>query len=316
MAQTLSAADPLQIAQSWFEQGRKPALVTVLSVWGSAPRPAGSHLICDEQGNFEGSVSGGCIEAEVIAQAAEVLQQNEPRDLAFGVSDEDAWAAGLSCGGTIRLLITPYDAELHRQVSQIIQAQASRRQITARTDLATGQISFIPAPDSAKITLLDDTSFIRTYRPRPHILVTGAVHIAQALAQMAQITGYDLTILDPRTGFATPERFPATQINTQWPEDFFRHNQPDNFTAIAALSHIPHIDDPALIAALASDCFYIGALGSRKTHAQRLERLTAAGFSTDELTRIHAPIGLAISAQEPAEIAAAILAEIIEAYRG
>lgn len=315
MTETISAADPLQIAQNWFEQGRRIALVTVLSVWGSAPRPAGSHMICDAQGNFEGSVSGGCIEAEVIAQAAEVLQQGEPRDLSFGISDEDAWAAGLSCGGTLRLLITPYDAALHQTIGRIIQAQASRRQITARTDLASGGISLVPAPESAKITLLDDICFIRTYRPRPHILVTGAVHIAQSLAQMAQITGYELTILDPRTGFATKERFPNIRLNTQWPKDFFRHNQPDNFTAIVALSHISHIDDPALIAALASDCFYIGALGSRKTHAQRLERLMATGFSADELTRIHAPIGLAISAQEPAEIATAVLAEIIQAYR-
>lgn len=308
-------ANPLHIAQNWFEQGRKLALVTVLSVWGSAPRPAGSHLICDDQGNFEGSVSGGCIEAEVIAQALDVLVTGQARDLSFGISDETAWSAGLSCGGTIRLLIAPYDAAMHDVVKQIVQAQHDRRRITSRTELATGQITLIPAPDNAKITQLDETGFIQTYRPQPHIVVTGAVHIAQALAQMAQITGYGLSIIDPRSGFATAERFPSVQLHETWPEEFFKTNQPDSFTALVALSHIPHLDDPALTAALKSDCFYIGALGSRKTHAKRLERLTAAGIEATNLERIHAPIGLAISAQEPAEIAVAILAEIIQAYR-
>ena len=307
--------NPLHIAQNWFEQGRKLALVTVLSVWGSAPRPTGSHLICDDQGNFEGSVSGGCIEAEVIAQAVEVLATGQARDLSFGISDETAWSAGLSCGGTIRLLIATYDAAMHEVVKQIVQAQHDRRRITSRTELATGQIALIPAPDNAKITQLDETGFIQTYRPQPHIVVTGAVHIAQALAQMAQITGYGLSIIDPRSGFATAERFPSVQLHETWPEEFFKTNQPDSFTALVALSHIPHLDDPALTAALKSDCFYIGALGSRKTHAKRLERLTAAGFEATNLERIHAPIGLAISAQEPAEIAVAILAEIIQAYR-
>lgn len=308
-------ANPLHLAQNWFEQGRKLALVTVLSVWGSAPRPAGSHLICDDQGNFEGSVSGGCIEAEVIAQALDVLVTGQARDLSFGISDETAWSAGLSCGGTIRLLITPYDAVMHEVLAQIVQAQHDRRRVTSRTELATGQITLIPAPDNAKITQLDETGFIQTYRPQPHIVVTGAVHIAQALAQMAQITGYGLSIIDPRSGFATAERFPSVQLHETWPEEFFKTNQPDSFTALVALSHIPHLDDPALTAALKSDCFYIGALGSRKTHAKRLERLTAAGFEATNLERIHAPIGLAISAQEPAEIAVAILAEIIQAYR-
>lgn len=306
---------PLHIAQGWYEQGRKLALVTVLSVWGSAPRPAGSHLICDDQGNFEGSVSGGCIEAEVIAQAAEVLASGETRDLSFGISDETAWSAGLSCGGTIRLLIAPYNAAMHDSVTQIVQAQAKRQSISCQTDLKSGHITLISAPDNPKITQLIESGFIQTYRPQPHILVIGAVHIAQALAHMARITGYDLSILDPRSGFATAERFAHQTLHETWPEAFFENHQPDSFTAIVALSHIPHLDDPALIAALKSDCFYIGALGSRKTHAKRLDRLAAAGFEAETLARIHAPIGLAISAQEPAEIAVAILAEIIQAYR-
>lgn len=307
--------DPLHTAQSWFEQGRKLALVTVLSVWGSAPRPAGSHMICDEQGNFVGSVSGGCIEAEVIAESAEVLALGQPRDLSFGVSDESAWAAGLSCGGTLRLLITPYDDALHAEIRSINKARAARQPVTSQIDLMTGQITLITAPEGAKVTGLNESTFIQTYRPKPLILVTGAVHITQALAQMALIIGYDLTVLDPRTGFVTTERFPSIRLNTEWPEDYFTNHEPDRFTAVVALSHIPHLDDPALIAGLKKNCFYVGALGSRKTHAKRLERLRAMGLSSEICAKIHAPIGLAIQAQEPAEIATAILAEIIQAYR-
>lgn len=308
-------SDPLHIAQNWFEQGRKLALVTVLSIWGSAPRPAGSHMVCDELGNFAGSVSGGCIEADVIAESAEVLALGQPRDLSFGVSDESAWAAGLSCGGTLRLLIVPYDDALHAEIKSINKARVARQPVISQTDLTTGQITIITAPEGAKVTGLNESTFIQTYRPKPLILVTGAVHITQALAQMALIAGYDLTILDPRTGFATTERFPSIRLNTEWPEDFFKQHQPDRFTAIVALSHIPHLDDPALIAGLENDCFYVGALGSRKTHTKRLERLSAAGLPEETCAKIHAPIGLAIQAQEPAEIATAILAEIIQAYR-
>lgn len=310
-----NTTDPLFIAQDWFKDGRRLALVTVLSVWGSAPRPAGSHLVCDNLGNFAGSVSGGCIEAEVLAQATEVIISGQARVLSFGISDETAWSAGLSCGGTIHLLIAPYDAALNNQVAKIVQGRASRCLVTTHTDLASGQITLMDAPTGSKITIRDETSFTQTYRPAPHILVTGAVHIAQALAQIAAIAGYDLTIVDPRSGFATPERFPSVQLSRRWPEDYFQQNRPDNYTAMVTLSHIPHLDDPALIAALKSDCFYIGALGSRKTHAKRLERLSDAGFSPEQLTRIHAPVGLAIGAQQPAEIATAILAEIIKAYR-
>ncbi|WOC15734.1 putative xanthine dehydrogenase subunit A [Pseudochrobactrum sp. MP213Fo] len=315
MSTIAQTTDPLRIAVNWFEQGRKLALVTVLSVWGSAPRPAGSHLICDDQGNFAGSVSGGCIEAEVLAQAKDVIASGKTCDLSFGVSDETAWQSGLSCGGTIRILITPYDQALHTQISQIITAQAERYELTSHTDLLTGAVTLITPPQSAKITLLDENGFIQTYRPRPHILVTGAVHITQALAQMAAIAGYALTIIDPRSGFATSERFPLTDLIVQWPEDFFQAKSPDRFTAIVALSHIPHLDDPAIIAGLKNQCFYVGALGSRKTHAKRLERLAIAGMDAQSSARIHAPIGLAIAAQEPAEIATAILAQIIQAYR-
>jgi xanthine dehydrogenase accessory factor len=158
--------------------------------------------------------------------------------------------------------------------------------------------------------------FLTVQAPPPRIVVTGAVHISQAMAPMAQLLDLDVTVIDPRTAFATPERFPDVTLLAQWPEEALQQVPLDGYTAFVALTHDPKIDDPALIAALRSDCFYIGALGSRKTHGRRLERLAAAGFGEAQLRRIHAPIGLDIGAVSPAEIALAILGEIVQSLRG
>jgi xanthine dehydrogenase accessory factor len=158
--------------------------------------------------------------------------------------------------------------------------------------------------------------FLTVQAPHPRIVVTGAVHISQAMAPMAKELDLDLVIIDPRTAFATPERFPGVALLPEWPEDVLPQVGLDGYTAFVALTHDPKIDDPALTAALRSDCFYIGALGSRKTHGKRLERLAAAGFGEEATRRIHAPIGLDIGAVSPAEIALAILAEIVSSLRG
>jgi xanthine dehydrogenase accessory factor len=158
--------------------------------------------------------------------------------------------------------------------------------------------------------------FLTVQAPPPRIVVTGAVHISQALAPMAKLLDLDITVIDPRTAFATQERFPEVTLLAQWPEEALQKVPFDGYTAFVALTHDPKIDDPALIAALRSDCFYIGALGSRKTHGKRLERLAAAGFGEADAKRIHAPIGLDIGAVSPAEIALAILGEIVQALRG
>lgn len=158
--------------------------------------------------------------------------------------------------------------------------------------------------------------FLTVQAPPPRIVVTGAVHISQALAPMAKLLDLDVAIIDPRTAFATQERFPEVTLLTEWPEEALQRLPLDGYTAFVALTHDPKIDDPALIAALRSDCFYIGALGSRKTHGKRLERLVAAGFGEADVQRIHAPIGLDIGAVSPAEIALAILGEIVQGLRG
>ncbi|MEP9371372.1 XdhC family protein [Mesorhizobium sp. KR1-2] len=157
--------------------------------------------------------------------------------------------------------------------------------------------------------------FLNVHLPQPRLVVIGAVHISQALAPMAEVAGFPLEIIDPRTAFATPERFPDAPLFAEWPEDVLKTRPLDSYTALAALTHDPKIDDFALKAALEAGCFYVGALGSRKTHARRVERLMAAGASAEEIGRIHAPIGLDIGAASPAEIAVAVLAQVIRAFR-
>ena len=157
--------------------------------------------------------------------------------------------------------------------------------------------------------------FLNVYLPQPRLIVIGAVHISQAMAPIARVAGFDMEIIDPRTAFATPERFPDVPVHAEWPEDVLKRQPLDSYTALAALTHDPKIDDFALKAALDAGCFYVGALGSRKTHAKRVERLLAAGASAAQIERIHAPIGVDIGASSPAEIAVAVLAQVIGALR-
>ena len=211
--------------------------------------------------------------------------------------------------------------------------RAERRAAVVVTDIATGAQRFVAAADVDADPLRDillsrlrsgksgmeetpqGRVFLTVHVPPPRLVVTGAVHISQALAPVARLLGYDVTIVDPRTAFATPERFPDVKLIPQWPDEVLPSLGVDRYTAFAALTHDPKIDDPALLHALSRDCFYIGALGSKKTHARRLERLKAQGVTEAALSRIHAPIGLAIGAVSPGEIAVAIMAEITAALR-
>lgn len=218
-------------------------------------------------------------------------------------------------------------------LSALNRHRANREAAALVTDLATGEVRLVvpgglaedPAAEmlaeafrtgkSATVELGGRAFFINVHVPPVKLIVVGAVHISQALADMARLVELDCTIVDPRTAFATPERFPHVPVIAEWPDIALPPLKPDLFTAFVALTHDPKIDDPALLIALRAGCFYIGALGSRKTHAKRLERLQAAGMSEAELSRIHAPIGLDIGAVSPAEIAVSILGEIIATQR-
>lgn len=220
-------------------------------------------------------------------------------------------------------------------LSRLIDDQAKKRPVALATDLDSGAQTLIyhdeaSGPDAssgdvvaaARGAMQDDRSriyeigdrrvFVEVFNPPKRLLIVGAVHIAQPLSRMASIAGYDVTVIDPRAAFATDERFPGIGLNGEWPDDAMRQLDPDRRTAVVTLTHDPKLDDPGLEVALRSDAFYIGALGSRKTHAGRVERLKAAGFTDPEIGRIHAPVGLAIGAVSPAEIAVSVLAQITE----
>jgi xanthine dehydrogenase accessory factor len=336
----MRALGPFVLAKAldWQAEGRQVALATVIQTWGSAPQPLGSQLLIDADGNFLGSVSGGCVEAEVITEAADVIASGTPRALEFGVEDSRAWSVGLACGGAIRIFVEPLlpedarppDGVLHRLISDV----EVRRQVALVTHLTTGARRLAHAPNdfgpelvsaledafrlgkSAAVQRGDGEIFINMFNPTIRLVIVGAVHVAQPLVPMARALGYDVVIVEPRSAFATKERLGDATISREWPDEALPKIGMDGRTALIALTHDPKIDDPALICALASDAFYVGALGSNKTHAKRVGRLLQAGVLANEIERIHAPIGLDIGAQGAAEIAVSIIAQITAVQRG
>lgn len=313
----MNESDSFSTALVWLEAGHSVAIATVISTWGSAPRVAGSHLFVRADGLFTGSVSGGCIEGEVIAEAQALLASPGIKRLDYGISDAMAWEVGLACGGRISVLVQPVRDEffpidlLHAIVSE----NMAGRPLTISTDMANGMsrtwVGSLPkrATEAAGY-------FLNPYFPPRKLVISGAVHIAQALAPMAMMAGYTVRIIDPRTAFANPARFVGVDLETAWPDEALAALPPDSQTAVVALSHDPKLDDPALIAALNSPAFYIAALGSRKNHASRLERLALQGFDAETLARIHGPAGLPIGAVSPAEIAVSILAQMTATLHG
>lgn len=303
-----SELDRLIAAAGAWRPGRM-ALATVVATWGSAPRARGSHMLVHEDGRFEGSVSGGCVEGEVLHAAAETIADGKTRRLEFGVADESAWAVGLPCGGNIAILVQPVGTSgfPHDLFDRIAEARTEGRTFTVTTNLASGR--------SAADEEVGEGFFINRYMPPRRLLIVGAVQIAQSLASIALELDVAPVVIDPRGRFLTEERFPGVVLDDRWPDEAIQEHAPDAATAIVTLSHDPKIDDPALIAALASRAAYVAALGSRRSHAKRIERLMAAGLGEDALMRIEAPAGIAIGAQGPAEIALSIAAGMIRAFR-
>lgn len=310
-----------EIALQWLREGRGAALATVVETWGSAPRQAGSQLAISGDGQIMGSVSGGCVEGAVVIEALEALTDGTPRLLSFGVSDETAFTAGLACGGAIRVLVEPV-APWQAMLTSLVAARAARQAVAYSIDLTNWQRALIPPGGVADVRLrsdkagVDEGVFIAPHNPPLRLMVVGAVHIAQPLLAMARLAGYDPVLIDPRETFAAAARFPGELVLDDWPDEALMRLVPDARTAIVTLTHDAKLDDPAIRVALESDCFYLGCLGSKKTHATRVERLRSAGFDDVAIARIHAPVGLAIGAKTPAEIAVSIMAEITAVLRG
>ena len=328
----------LDTAARWRAAGRRVALATVVKTWGSSPRPVGSQLAADDKGEFVGSVSGGCVESAVISEARAILKGAPPRLLGFGVSDEQAWEVGLACGGKVEVFVHSIAGQ-EELLAALRRVRAARQPAVLATDLAQGRSALVAEGEAAGDAALraalatyaaralerEQSSvveqegrsyFLQVFAPPRKLALVGAVHIAQALIPMAVAAGYDVTVIDPRSAFAAESRFPGVTMTHEWPAAALAKFAPDRRSAVITLTHDPKLDDPALAAALRSEAFYIGALGSRKTHAARLDRLRELGFGDAELARIHGPVGLSIGAVSPAEIAVSILAQLTQALRG
>ncbi|MDR7125017.1 XdhC/CoxI family protein [Pseudotabrizicola sp. 4114] len=312
-----------EIALDWHRAGRGAALATVVETWGSAPRQAGSQLAISGAGDIMGSVSGGCVEGAVVTEALEAMADGVPRLLTFGVSDDSAFAVGLACGGTIRVLVEPVGDGGDRLPPELLEALVAARaerlargyvvalESWSRRLVEPGQEAAVDARlRSDKSGMEEDGRFIAVQNPPLRLIVVGAVHIAQPLLIMARACGYAPTLIDPRAAFGSAARFPGEQIVEDWPDEAMTALAPDARTAVVTLTHDAKLDDPAILAALDSPCFYLGCLGSTRTHAKRLERLRAAGVTEAAIARIHAPVGLDIGAKTPAEIAVSVLAQI------
>jgi xanthine dehydrogenase accessory factor len=309
-------------ALAWHRAGTGAVLATVIETWGSAPRRVGSQLVVSGQGAIQGSVSGGCVEGAVIVEALEALEVGQPRELEFGVSDEDAFAVGLACGGTIRVLLEPVGAVLPEALlADLIDLRAQRVPVAYVIDLDSGERHLTQSGHADRFRMdrsgfdPDSRVFIAIHNPPLRLVVVGAVHITQALLPMARIAGYDPVVIDPRETFASEERFPGETLLHDWPDEAVDQVGLDSRTALVLLTHDPKLDDPALMRALKSDCFYIGALGSTRTHAKRVTRLQEAGFDSDQIARIYGPVGLDIGASGPSEIAVSILSQMTQLLR-
>ncbi|MBL6851041.1 MAG: XdhC family protein [Proteobacteria bacterium] len=299
----------------WLKENRKVSLATVISTWGSSPRPVGGQMAIDSNGEIIGSVSGGCIEGAVITEGINSINDGKTRVKDYGISNNMAWEVGLACGGELKVLIQPLDIQ-DKIVFSIVDNIKNREAVKLRIDCSNG-LRIIDNTLTNQTSLYDKekNEFIHVIDPKPRLFVVGAVHIAQALISLAAITDFEIILIDPREHFATEKRFPNCKILTEWPDIALSRFNLDKSTHLVTLTHDPKIDDPALIYSLKKNIGYIGSLGSKKTHQKRCERLTSLGFSDNDINKIHAPIGLDIKGKTPAEIAVSIIAEIISFRR-
>lgn len=318
-------------ARDWLGDGRSITLATVIDTWGSSPVPLGGQMVIADDETFLGSVSGGCVETDVIVAAREVNESGELQRLRFGVTDETAWASGLPCGGNIQVLLEPLSGSAALELADaILAARRMRQALLVTTDLATGTRTLHATIDgldndlaaryrsgrSGIVRIGEAEVFAHALLPGARIIIVGATHIAQALVTISNVAELAPLVVDPRESFASVVRFGDTPVLHAWPKDAFAEIGLDPFTALVSLAHVEHIDDEALSCALRSPARYVGALGSTRNHQRRKARLAAAGFSNEEIARIRCPIGLDIGAVTPQEIALAIAAEVVAAFRG
>jgi xanthine dehydrogenase accessory factor len=353
--------DVLESLTSWWDEGRPTALATVVATFRSAPRQAGASMLVGAGGEAVGSVSGGCVEGAVYELGNQVLRDGQPVLQRYGVSDDDAFAVGLTCGGILDVYVEKIDSETFPQLRAVSEAVRSEEPVALatvvagpaprlgkrlvvwpdRVDGTTGSVRLDDAMRDDVRGLLDSGRngmlhygvdgqrrgegldvFVESFAPPPRMIVFGAIDFAAAVAQIGAFLGYRVTVCDARPVFATASRFPgAHEVVVEWPHRYLaaeaEAGRVDARTSICVLTHDPKFDVPVLEVALRlPEVGYIGAMGSRRTHTDRLERLREAGLTPEELSRMASPIGLDLGARTPEETAVSIAAEMIALHWG
>ena len=299
----------LQLSQ-WLEAGKQCWLCTIISTFGSSPRPVGSLLACNEDGQYCGSLSGGCVEDDLREDISKgKLAKDKPERISYGVAVEDVLKLGLPCGGQLEVIIEPLNKTHTKIYQELAQSVANRKLITRVVDIKSGKTHLQDAKQGATLTIVEET-MQHTYGPSFQLLLIGAVQVAYYLSEMAQALNYEVAICDPRQELI--ESFPKQDIelSNAMPDDWLRSKNIDQRTAIVALCHDPRIDDMALMEALQLEAFYIGAMGSVKTTIKRKERLQMLDIPLQQIEKLHAPVGLDIGSKTPPEIALSILSEL------
>jgi xanthine dehydrogenase accessory factor len=335
--------DLLPQIQEWFASGEQVAVATVVRVAGSAPRPVGARMIISSEGRMAGSVSGGCVETTVYEEMMDVLEGGPPRKLHFGITEDMIWDVGLACGGTIDVFVQQLDPDLvstlvdhveqgtpvmlamalsGEQVSGdsvlvshdgLIQGHADNQLVEAAQEMLTSRAEVGAIHEIAPGVEV----YVEPFLPPPVLVIIGGVHTAIPLTLFAKELGFYVIVADPRAKFASRERFPeADEVLLEWPDEALAHLEVDNATYIVLLTHDPKIDEPTLAAALQTEAAYIGAIGSRGTHAARFDRMAEWGVSHEQLERVYAPIGLDLGGRSPEETALSIISEVIAVKNG
>jgi xanthine dehydrogenase accessory factor len=300
-------------AREWFAQGHKVWLVTVIETWGSAPRPPGALLCLRDDGQVAGSVSGGCVEDDLIDRLRHGERVATPSLIAYGVTKEEAARFGLPCGGNLRLVQEPLQGVAW--IDEVLARTARHELVARRLNLATGAV-VVEAASRGDAFAFDGQQLVALFGPRWRLLIIGAGQLSRAVAQMALMLDFEVICCDPREEYNLSWDIPGTTFSKALPDDLVLELQLDPHSAVVAVTHDPKLDDLVLLEALKSPAFYIGALGSRGNTAKRRERLELFDLSAAEIDRLHGPIGLDIGSKTPAEIAVSIVAEIVAVKNG
>ncbi len=304
----------LKSAADWVKSGRRVVMATVIKTWGSAPRPIGALTAIRDDGMVVGSVSGGCIEDDMILQVRSgELVKDKPATTKYGVSADEAKRFGLPCGGTLELVLEPLTKE--SGLDELLGHVERHELVTRRLDMKTGKVTIGPAK-STDLLAFDGATLATVHGPRWRLLVIGAGQLSTFLAQMAQGLDYQVTVCDPREEYAEGWDVAGVELKRGMPDEVVTEMNLDGHSAVVTLTHDPKLDDMALLEALKSPAFYVGAIGSKKNNDARRQRLADFDLSQQEIARLHGPVGLKLGAKSPPEIAIAILAELTAIRNG